>query len=1549
VGRIARKSLLGILALGLLSTAVALPEPVPSQNPEKADIDPKLKSSGLSAFSTQSTSTQEVIVEFENYPSKVTEISEMKDQASQSRRPLLKLADKSSAVEIKNKFWITNAVLVEKRRGISLTDLASVEGVRELNANSRVQALDSQTGSSISSSDVSSSDFGGITSGLDMIDAPEAWSEFSTQGGGVDVAVLDTGVDPDHPDIEASFSSSNWAEFDRYGERKYTSPMDYGSHGTHVSGTVVGGDASGEYIGVSPDADLYHGAVLTDCPDSCGGSGAQIIAGIEWAVDNNVEVISLSLGGPDYIEEFIESVRNAQSNGILVVAATGNDPNNNGEGKSSSPGNVYESFAVGAVDSNEDVPEFSKGEEVDTSEDWGTDAPLDWPSTYMVPDVVAPGVDVKSSVPGGGYSDKSGTSMATPHVSGVAALVESSVSEDLSPEQLKTSIASTTFKDGQDNRYGDGIVDAYAAVNYAIDNYGEPDTLNVTDITTDAGDQASITVEPVKSYGERIERSGLPISVADADGVADLQGASSETNSTGFATFTFNETDSANYSVKFEYSGDQSVTGTSQVEIDPAEPSELNFVNQPSNTVVKQPVEDDSGSLIKVEALDQFNNPVNSFSSDIALSLNDSSNSVTNTATEGVAEYPDYTVSDPGFYTLNATSSDLENAVSQSFEVVSDKAENIMIETQPGETVAGSEIAGPPRVKLTDEFGNPVKGAELSGAILGEVQASFSSETNNEGIFEMDVALSKKGSYKINFTINSLDQNIAANNYTVSNEFKVTGAEASKLNISKVKRPLNVSENAEFKVSALDKFDNPTENHSELTYILSFSRGSLNDSDSISDSGTSRYFSWDINKSGNYTLETNSSLEEDSIEVEFRPGSAEKLNITSVKETPRIGENFSIKVWALDKYENNALNFSESADASLNISNAEIQNSDIEFEDGLAQEELEIDSSETGKVNLTIKNSSIGLENDSTILNLKKPDRPEIESINLDKRLVSPGENITARINVSAYNYNENDESVDLSFDNSTLDKNTGGSSDYNSTFEVNETGNYSFEASVTDIFDQENSSNKSVEVENSSNISIKADLDEGDSKPKIDVVSPFGKLRNSSEEGQINMSIPQSDSWKVEISVNDTEVALKDVNFTGKNVSAKTNLDIVESPEHSIQDFSGSKTVGLNTSLDYRSGNVRPGISSYDSVYKCGDWSFESDICSSDWSLVSDPGGSSLGVTSFSAYTFGNETQPEEDGSEDDTGGGGGGGDPAGGGLAGGFSASSESEPEVVQTEEGIEIEFGEGDHQVDFNSSVPLASIEFTSDKNGRISLKSRNLREFSSGFKASTNLSEIEANYTIEDGLSGGLYRRSDGEWISSDLTLSEQSRTYGVDFNSCYRDKNISASSQNSCSLYTNECMVPESAEIVESCQAFNKSQRLLDELEKINDSIGSDRAREIRQSIDAGNFSKAEKLLTSKKDNVGLTDFLPLDFGYVIGFVLLAAAVPPSAYLVQVFRKKRAMKRLNGLIGRTQSERHKGLDKREMSEKLEHSDTAIMNGNYLRAEKLMDEAEEMLEE
>lgn len=221
---------------------------------------------------------------------------------------------------------------------------------------------------------------------------------------------------------------------------------------------------------------------LADAGADAGDVDHLYVSNMEWALASEADVISMSLGSNGRHDALIDPVRNARDSGAVVVAAVGNE----GVETSNSPGNVYDAVSVGAVDESGVVPAFSDGERINRSE-WQTSL-QSWPSSYTAPDVVAPGVRVTSTVPGG-YQSLPGTSMATPHVSGAVALLRS-IDPTATPDDLKDALYGTAWipetaqaRSETEIRYGHGIVDAETAADALVASDRRP-------VRTTAGESA---------------------------------------------------------------------------------------------------------------------------------------------------------------------------------------------------------------------------------------------------------------------------------------------------------------------------------------------------------------------------------------------------------------------------------------------------------------------------------------------------------------------------------------------------------------------------------------------------------------------------------------------------------------------------------------------------------------------------------------------------------------------------------------------------------------------------------------------------------------------------------------------------------------------------------------------------------------------------------------------------------------------------------------------------------------------------------------------------
>ncbi len=301
-----------------------------------------------------------------------------------------------------------------------------------------------------------------LDSSVPHIGAPRLWNVGLT-GEGVRLAIVDTGVDSEHPDLVGRVVEA----MDFTGEGL----ADRNGHGTHCAGIAVGSGAAsgGLYRGVAPDALVCSAKVLRSDGQ---GMMSDVMAGIEWAVDQGVQIINLSLGSPgpangtDALSEMCEA---AVELGVIVCVAAGNE----GPSPSSigAPGAAPHVITVGAASDHDIVAGFSsRGPTLDGR---------------IKPDVVLPGVDVIAPRASGtamgtvlddAYTCASGTSMAAPHAAGVCALLLQSF-PSLTPEQAKARLQSTAVDcNVEPNAQGKGRVDAWGAYNGSIGDLPAPPT-----------------------------------------------------------------------------------------------------------------------------------------------------------------------------------------------------------------------------------------------------------------------------------------------------------------------------------------------------------------------------------------------------------------------------------------------------------------------------------------------------------------------------------------------------------------------------------------------------------------------------------------------------------------------------------------------------------------------------------------------------------------------------------------------------------------------------------------------------------------------------------------------------------------------------------------------------------------------------------------------------------------------------------------------------------------------------------------------------------------
>jgi len=307
--------------------------------------------------------------------------------------------------------------------------------------------------------------------GIERIGAPKVWhiadgfADLDGDGDGdseIEVAILDTGVDYDHPDLYANVKWGICVVLNKVSTRP-RAWEDHNGHGTHVAGIVAALYNDIGVVGAAHGVELYAIKVLSD---SGFGYWSDVIEGIEWALkgpdgvldsngdgvivgdskDDAAEVISMSFGASSAPEAVHDAVKVAYSYGVVLVAAAGNE----GAEAPCYPAAYEEVIAVGAIDENDEVPSWSNRN----------------------PELTAPGVDILSTYRAASYEVLSGTSMACPHVSATVALVQAARlahgESPLPPADLRALLHDTADDIGSDKLYGYGVVRADEAVEAAV-------------------------------------------------------------------------------------------------------------------------------------------------------------------------------------------------------------------------------------------------------------------------------------------------------------------------------------------------------------------------------------------------------------------------------------------------------------------------------------------------------------------------------------------------------------------------------------------------------------------------------------------------------------------------------------------------------------------------------------------------------------------------------------------------------------------------------------------------------------------------------------------------------------------------------------------------------------------------------------------------------------------------------------------------------------------------------------------------------------------------
>ncbi|RKQ29613.1 peptidase S8 [Oceanobacillus halophilus] len=442
-------------------------------------------------------------------------ISELKATALTSQANVKEFLEKQKekgAVKDYHSYHIVNGMAVTATKSIA-EKIANFAEVEKILPNEQRQLFDSVK------EETPDSETQSIEWNIDRVGAPDVWG-MGIDGAGVVVANIDTGVEWDHPALMDKYAGYDAATGDVDHTYSFfdpvngeTEPYDTDGHGTHTMGTMVGSETNGNnQVGVAPGAEWIAVQAFTDD----GAYDTDLLAAAEWLLapggdaSKAPDVVNNSWGGGSGLDEWYrDTVIAWRAADIFPAFAAGNTTlfNPGGPGSVAVPSNYPESFAVGATDNGDNLAEFS----------------LRGPSPYdeIKPDISAPGVAVRSSIPGGGYASYNGTSMATPAIAGVVALLESANSsltvDEIEEILIETAVPMTDseYPEAPNNGYGHGLVDAFAAVGTVASGLGTIEG----QVTVD-GEDAEEPVFEHSAPAETYEGMDLDLTVEVSDNIS---------------------------------------------------------------------------------------------------------------------------------------------------------------------------------------------------------------------------------------------------------------------------------------------------------------------------------------------------------------------------------------------------------------------------------------------------------------------------------------------------------------------------------------------------------------------------------------------------------------------------------------------------------------------------------------------------------------------------------------------------------------------------------------------------------------------------------------------------------------------------------------------------------------------------------------------------------------------------------------------------------------------------------------------------------------------
>ncbi|MBM7622844.1 S8 family peptidase [Sporohalobacter salinus] len=320
--------------------------------------------------------------------------------------------------QVRKKLPLINGVACQLEDGDHRAEVESISGVKRVDEDLTLEIKSPEF--KLESEQSLSGDV--VPWGVETINTLDAWSNLK-----VKVGIIDTGIDLNHFDLLPINSGYNTIEPDQQ-------PYDPNGHGTHVAGTIAARKNNKGVVGVAPNIELYPIKVF----DKDGSAKmSSLIEALQWSIDNNIRVLNMSFGVDKNNNSLREAIAKAHQAGILMVAAAGNDSTATVD----FPAHYSEVISVGAINEDKKIADFSN---------YGTGL-----------DVVAPGVNVESTWKDGQFNKLNGTSMATPHVTGIAALILGKFN-NLTPSKIKRAIkrGATPLQSIDPAKQGAGLIDA---------------------------------------------------------------------------------------------------------------------------------------------------------------------------------------------------------------------------------------------------------------------------------------------------------------------------------------------------------------------------------------------------------------------------------------------------------------------------------------------------------------------------------------------------------------------------------------------------------------------------------------------------------------------------------------------------------------------------------------------------------------------------------------------------------------------------------------------------------------------------------------------------------------------------------------------------------------------------------------------------------------------------------------------------------------------------------------------------------------------------------